>query len=219
VVRPPARRRADLDVGSFEPCCPRCGQTVSWAVVPEDAPLDPRSVYAASKVAQEHLCALWAHETGGSVVALRYHNVYGPRLPVDTPYAGVAAIFRSSLRRGEAPRVFEDGGQTRDFVHVRDVAAANIAAIDVDAEPGAFHPVNVCSGQPITIVEVATAIANAFGPTSPRPVITGDYRMGDVRHVVASPVLARGWLGFEARIASSVGLADVANEPEPPPSP
>ena len=98
--------------------------------VPEDAPLDPRSVYAATKLAQEHLCSAYARETGAPVTALRYHNVYGPRMPRDTPYAGVASIFRSSLAAGKAPRVFEDGGQRRDFVHVRDVARANVLALE-----------------------------------------------------------------------------------------
>ena len=99
------------------------------AAVPEDAPLDPRSVYAATKLAQEHLCAAFARETGVPVTALRYHNVYGPRMPRDTPYAGVASIFRSAYAAGRAPRVFEDGGQRRDFVHVRDVARANLLAL------------------------------------------------------------------------------------------
>ena len=97
--------------------------------MPEDAPLDPRSVYAATKLAQEHLCAAFARETGVPVTALRYHNVYGPRMPRDTPYAGVASIFRSAYAAGRAPRVFEDGGQRRDFVHVRDVARANVLAL------------------------------------------------------------------------------------------
>ena len=92
----------------------------------ENAPLDPRNAYASSKVAQEFYCSNWARVTGGSVAAMRYHNVYGPGMPRDTPYAGVAAIFTSALRRGEAPTVFEDGGQRRDFVHVRDVAAATV---------------------------------------------------------------------------------------------
>jgi dTDP-L-rhamnose 4-epimerase len=133
---------------------------VTWDLVPEDAPLDPRSVYAASRVAQEHLCGLWARESGGSVVALRYHNVYGPRLPLDTPYAGAAAIFRSSLRHGEVPRVFEAGGQARDFVHVTDVAAANVAALTVAAPAGSIQPVNACLGQPVTIAEGAGAEAD-----------------------------------------------------------
>jgi dTDP-L-rhamnose 4-epimerase len=212
VVRPPPRARPELEAGRFAPRCPQCGAPVTWDLVPEDAPLDPRSVYAASKVAQEHLCGLWARESGGSVVALRYHNVYGPRLPLDTPYAGVAALFRSSLRRGEAPQVYEDGGQTRDFVHVRDVAAANLAALAVGAEAGSAEAVNVCSGRPVTIAEVAGALADAFGPTAPRPEITGRFRLGDVRHVVASPARARSWLGFSARVPFTVGLAELAHE-------
>ena len=92
----------------------------------ESAPLDPRNAYASSKVAQEFYAANWARATGGAVAAMRYHNVYGPGMPRDTPYAGVAAIFTSALRRGEAPKVFEDGGQRRDFVHVRDVAGATV---------------------------------------------------------------------------------------------
>ena len=107
--------------------------------MPEDAPLDPRSSYAASKVAQEHYASAWARQAGGSVVALRYHNVYGPGMPRDTPYSGVAAMFRSAVERGESPRVFEDGGQMRDFVHVDDVARANVLALDAVAGRRARH--------------------------------------------------------------------------------
>jgi dTDP-L-rhamnose 4-epimerase len=96
----------------------------------EDTPLDPRNAYASSKVAQEFYATNWARLTGGSVAAMRYHNVYGPGMPRDTPYAGVAAIFTSALKRGEAPKVFEDGRQRRDFVHVRDVAAATVLACE-----------------------------------------------------------------------------------------
>jgi dTDP-L-rhamnose 4-epimerase len=212
VVRPSARRAADLAAGQWEPRCPDCATPLDWDLVAEDAPLDPRSVYAASKVAQEHLCALWARESGGSVVALRYHNVYGPRLPLDTPYAGVAAIFRSALRRGVAPQVYEDGGQTRDFVHVTDVADANLAAFAAAVDPGDAVAVNVCSGRPVTIGEVAGALADAFGPDAPRPVVTGRYRLGDVRHVVASPERARSLLGFTARVGFAAGLAELAAE-------
>ena len=127
-VEPLPRRRADLDAGIFEHRCPECGLDVAWLLVDEDTALRPRSLYAASKVAQEHYALAWSEATGGSVVALRYHNVYGPGMPRDTPYSGVAAIFRSALEKGGPPRVFEDGGQMRDFVYVDDVAAANLAA-------------------------------------------------------------------------------------------
>jgi dTDP-L-rhamnose 4-epimerase len=122
VVRPGPRRESDLANGRFDPLCSECGATLSPGLVPEDAPLEPRSTYAATKVAQEHLAAAWARQTGGAVWALRYHNVYGPRMPRDTPYAGMASLFRSALAGGQAPRVLEDGRQRRDFVHVTDVA-------------------------------------------------------------------------------------------------
>jgi dTDP-L-rhamnose 4-epimerase len=109
VVRPPPRAAHDLDAGRFEPPCPVCGAPLDAQAVPEDAAPDPRNVYAATKVAQEHLCAAFGRETGAAVTALRYHNVYGPRMPRDTPYAGVASIFRSALAAGGVPRVFEDG--------------------------------------------------------------------------------------------------------------
>ncbi|MGD0068931.1 MAG: NAD-dependent epimerase/dehydratase family protein, partial [Streptosporangiaceae bacterium] len=128
-VRPSPRHPADLAAARFEPRCPVCAEPLTTTTVGEETSLDPRNAYAASKVAQEHLSASWARLTGGAAVGLRYHNVYGPRMPRDTPYSGVAAIFRSCLENGVSPRVFEDGGQRRDFVHVRDVAHANLLAL------------------------------------------------------------------------------------------
>ncbi len=214
-VRPPARDRADLDQGRFEPRCPRCGADLGIAPVPETAPLDPRNAYAVSKVAQEQLAAVWADLTGGTALALRYHNVYGPRMPRDTPYAGVASIFRSALEAGKGPRVFEDGAQRRDFVHVTDVAAANMAALRA-GQPGRLKAYNVASGEPRTIGEMASALAGAFG--GPQPQVTGQYRLGDVRHVVASPELAERELGFRARTRFAAGMAQFARAPLREPS-
>ncbi|RZU53641.1 dTDP-L-rhamnose 4-epimerase [Krasilnikovia cinnamomea] len=208
-VRPAPRTIADLDTGRFEPGCPRCGSALEPGLVDEDAPLEPRSVYAATKVAQEHLTAAWSRQTGGAVVALRYHNVYGPGMPRDTPYSGVAAIFRSALAAGRAPRVFEDGGQRRDFVHVLDVAAANLAAVTATGARGGWHAYNIASGQPATIGEVAAGLARAAG--GPAPVVTGEFRLGDVRHVVASPARAEAVLGFRARVGPADGIAEFAH--------
>jgi dTDP-L-rhamnose 4-epimerase len=214
-VQPAPRHPADLAAGRFEPRCPQCAQPLGTATVTEDAPLDPRNAYAASKVAQEHLSASWARMTGGAAVGLRYHNVYGPRMPRDTPYSGVAAIFRSCLENGVPPRVFEDGGQRRDFVHVRDVARANLAALDaVDqaaggADPGGLRCYNVASGEPHTVGEMAAALAGEFGGGL-EPVVTGEYRLGDVRHVVASPAAARADLGFRAQVGFAEGMAEFA---------
>jgi dTDP-L-rhamnose 4-epimerase len=202
-----------LRSGDFDHACPRCGRTLGWALVEEDARLDPRGSYAASKVAQEHYAASWARQAGGRAVALRYHNVYGPRMPRDTPYSGVAAMFRSALERGKAPTVFEDGAQMRDFVHVADVARANLAALDaVVADPPDYAAYNVCSGTPVSILEVARAVA--AGSASPRePEVTGDFRTGDVRHVVASPARAAAGIGFTASITPDQGLGEFATAP------
>ncbi len=210
-VRPPARLLEDLAAGMFEPRCPGCGSALEPVATVESTPPDPRSVYAATKLHQEHLCAAFSREAAVPVTALRYHNVYGSRMPRDTPYSGVAAIFASALAAGQAPRVFEDGGQRRDFVHVRDVARANVVALtSADPVPGAF---NVCSGEPRTISEMAQALAGAVGGDAPAPRITGEFRLGDVRHVFASPGLAAAELGFRAQEDFGAGMAAFAAAP------
>jgi dTDP-L-rhamnose 4-epimerase len=217
---PPPRRAADLDAGRFEPRCDRCGKPLSPQLVPEDAPLGPRNVYAATKLAQENLAASWARTTGGQVVALRYHNVYGPGMPRDTPYAGVASFFRSALAAGRAPRVFEDGAQRRDFVHVRDVADATATALDtvtgtgIPGGPGTLRAYNVGSGTPRTVGELASALADAHG--GPSPVVTGEYRLGDVRHVTASSERIWRELRWRVAVPFAEGVADFAAAPARP---
>ncbi|MFE5033840.1 NAD-dependent epimerase/dehydratase family protein [Streptomyces sp. NPDC056683] len=208
VVRPGPRAVADLDAGRFEPNCPVCGEELTPGLVGEDAPVDPRNVYATTKLAQEHLAAAWARSTGGSAVSLRYHNVYGPRMPRDTPYAGVASFFRSALARGEAPRVYEDGRQRRDFVHVRDVAAANAAALEAGSAPGVLTAYNTGSGEPHTVGEMARALAEAHG--GPLPVVTGEYRLGDVRHITADSARLRAELGWKAEVGFAEGMREFA---------
>jgi dTDP-L-rhamnose 4-epimerase len=208
-VRPATRRAQDLDAGRFEPRCPHCGAQLAPEAIPENAPTDPRNVYAATKLHQEHLAFAFARDTGVPVTALRYHNVYGPRMPRDTPYAGVAAILASALSAGNGPRVFEDGGQMRDFVHVRDVARANLLALAApEPVPGAF---NVCSGTPRSVLDIARALRAAHGDDAPEVEVTGQYRLGDVRHVFASPALAAERLGFSAREDFAAGMAELAS--------
>ncbi|MGW6997196.1 NAD-dependent epimerase/dehydratase family protein, partial [Streptomyces virginiae] len=222
-VRPGPRAESDLRAGRFEPRCPACGADLAPGLVTEDAPTDPRNVYATTKLAQEHLASSWARATAGRVISLRYHNVYGPGMPRDTPYAGVAALFRSSLARGEAPRVFEDGGQRRDFVHVRDVAAANVVALEtLDASAGVIAPTaptgpagftayNVGSGDPRTVGDMAVALAAACG--GPAPVVTGEYRLGDVRHITADSARLRHELGWRPVVPFAAGGARQAPGP------
>jgi dTDP-L-rhamnose 4-epimerase len=211
---PPPRARQALDDGDFENHCPVCGGVLGWSLVDEDARLDPRSTYAASKVAQEHYASAWVRQAEASAVALRYHNVYGPGMPRDTPYSGVAAMFRSSLERGEAPRVYEDGGQMRDFVHVADVARANVAALEsvVASGLGRYDACNVASGEPVSILEVAQLVG-AGTASGIAPEVTGGYRLGDVRHIVASPARAAAELGFRASIRPADGLREFATAP------
>jgi dTDP-L-rhamnose 4-epimerase len=218
VVRPGPRAVADLAAGRFEPCCPGCAEPLRPGLVGEEAPPEPRNVYAVTKLAQEGLAASWARATGGVAAAMRYHNVYGPRMPRDTPYAGVAAIFRSALARGDAPKVFEDGGQLRDFVHVRDVAQANAAAARWarDEAEGTFRAFNVGSGTPRSVGELAAGLAGVLG--GPPPEVTGEYRLGDVRHIVASSDRLRAELGWSAAVSFDEGLAEFARVSQPEPA-
>ncbi|KQV07652.1 NAD-dependent epimerase/dehydratase family protein [Leifsonia sp. Root112D2] len=219
-VLAPPRAAADLHAGRFEPVSPRTRENLQPVLISEDALLDPRNVYAATKVGQEHLATVWARATGGRVAMLRYHNVYGPRMPRDTPYAGVASLFRSALDRGEAPRVFEDGAQRRDFVHVSDVASANLAAAAWTAQQpeGSARAFNIASGVVHTVGDLAHALAEALN--GPAPIITGEYRLGDVRHITASNQRACDELGWRAEVLFADGVQSLATAPsraaEPP---
>jgi dTDP-L-rhamnose 4-epimerase len=206
LVPAPPRAAADLAQGRFEPACPECGRPLAPEAVPESAAPDPRNAYAATKLHQEHLCSVLARESGATVISLRYHNIYGLRMPRDTPYAGVASIFRSAIAAGRAPLVFEDGGQLRDFVHVRDVALANRLALEAPSDLDG--PVNVASGTPRSVGEFAAELSAATG--GPPPQTTGDFRLGDVRHVFASTERARAELGFEPRVGFTEGVAEFA---------
>ena len=215
-VRPAPRVVADLGAGEFEPRCPQCDNFLEPTFVPEDAALDPRNVYAATKLHQEHLLSAFVREHPDvHPIALRYHNVYGGRMPSDTPYAGVASIFRSALEKGLAPKVFEDGGQRRNFVHVRDVARANVLALRADH--GVVGPFNIASQEPATLLEMAEALCAARAD-GVRPAVVGGYRLGDVRHVTASTERASQQLGFTAEIGLLDGMADfaVAEQRRPP---
>jgi len=210
-VRPGSRQPIDLDRGCFDPPCPKCGESLEPVDVTEDAVLDPRNAYAATKVHTEHLAFAYGREAGVAVAALRYHNVYGPRMPRDTPYAGVASIFRSALEGGNAPLVHEDGRQRRDFVHVTDVARANLLALlDRRDTTGAW---NVASGTPHTVGELAEVLSTAVRGGAPAPEVTGAWRPGDVRHIVASPERATDELGFTAKVGFETGMADFAGAP------
>jgi dTDP-L-rhamnose 4-epimerase len=208
-IAPPPRTPEDLSAGRFDPRCPACGDYLVPGLVPESAPFDPRNTYAATKVHGEQLAGSWARETNASVAALRFHNVYGRGLPVDTPYAGVAALFRSRLLRGEAPLVYEDGQQRRNFVHVDDVAEAVVAATMADLPLGGSTAMNIGTDEIHTVGRMAGLMSSAMG--GPPPVTTGQYRLGDVRHITADPAKAARVLGWSSRIRLEDGIADLVH--------
>ena len=206
LVRPGPRASAQLANRHFEPPCPVCGRQLEVALVDEEAPLDPRNAYATSKLAQEFYASNWARATGGTVALMRYHNVYGPGMPKDTPYAGVAAIFTSALRRGEAPKVFEDGNQRRDFIHVRDVAAATVAACESHSD--GVRAFNVGSGTPRTVGQMAQALSRAL--QGPEPEVTFGFRLGDVRHITADSTRLRETLSWTPMVSFDEGMTELA---------
>ena len=211
-ARPAPRTVEDLEAGRFDPF-DADGNLLEPELIDEDAALDPRNVYAITKLTQEQLATSWARNTGGRVAALRYHNVYGPGMPQNTPYAGVASLFRSAIERGEPARVFEDGRQRRDFVNVRDVAPATLAALDwtADAAPTSSRAFNIGSGDIHTIGEVAAELAALAGAAD--PIVTGEFRLGDVRHITASSARARAELDWMPAVTFEDGMREFATAP------
>ena len=212
IVRPgPARRRGPRRRAASSRRARSAGAPLAPEAVPEDAPLDPRNVYAATKLAQEHLCAAFARETGAPVTALRYHNVYGPRMPRDTPYAGVASIFRSALRgRPRAARVRGRRPAARLRPRARRRRAPTCSALRGRASRArSTSP----AARRAAWARWRAALARAVDPALP-PVVTGEWRAGDVRHVFASPERAarRARLPRRAR-TSTAGMREFATAP------
>jgi dTDP-L-rhamnose 4-epimerase len=166
------------------------------------------SVYALGKYNQERLCLMLGRAYAIPTVALRFFNVYGPRQALSNPYTGVLAIFASRLLNGRAPVVFEDGKQQRDFVSVHDVARACRLALEVPDAVGRIF--NIGSGQPYSVLEIATKVAKAVGHSEIEPQVSGKYRVGDIRHCFADVRLARRLLGYEPEVSLEQGLEELA---------
>jgi dTDP-L-rhamnose 4-epimerase len=209
-VKPAGRTAEDLAAGRFTPVCAACGAQLTASPVDEtDIPDPPRNMYAVTKLAQELLVDAWAVQTGACAVSLRYHNVYGPQMPYASAYSGVAATFRSAVAAGEAPCVYEDGAPTRDFVHVSDVVAANVVALRWSGT--GLRAFNVASGEPRSILDLASAVSSAGGGLP--PVVTGEYRVGDVRGIVASPGRIMHELGWRPAVDFATGVKEFALAP------
>ena len=201
------RRNTQLRSRDWEIRCPGCGGRAQPVPIDEEHPLRPASVYAITKRDTEELALVLGEAYGLEVVALRYLNTYGPRQALSNPYTGVAAIFAARLKAGRRPLIFEDGGQLRDLVHVADVARATALALEAPHAPG--HAINVATGQPTSVLQLAEAIRDALGAKLD-PQVTGRFRSGDVRHLIADTTRARELLGFEASRTLADGLPELA---------
>jgi len=203
----PARTPEQLRERRWEPLCPQCARALEPVPTTEDDALRPASVYGVTKRDQEELALLLGRAYSLETVALRYLNVYGPRQALGNPYTGVAAIFAARLLSGRRPRVFEDGGQVRDLVHVSDVVRASLSALDAPAAPG--QAINVATGRRLTIAELAGLLGAALG-AGLEPEISGEFRAGDIRHCFADVALAGELLGFRAQRTLDDGLPELA---------
>ncbi|HKV91418.1 MAG TPA: NAD-dependent epimerase/dehydratase family protein [Candidatus Angelobacter sp.] len=204
---PGPRPTVQLRVKQWEPMCPVCGSKLTPAPTDESKPLQCSSIYSLSKKDQEEMCLLFGRTYGLPVVALRYFNIYGTRQSLSNPYTGVAAIFASRLMNGRSPMIFEDGKQLRDFVSVKDVVRANMLAMERPQPDG--MALNIGSGQPISIYEVAAELARAMDTKIPAE-LTQKYRLGDVRHCFADITAANQFLGYEPQVRFTQGLTELA---------
>jgi dTDP-L-rhamnose 4-epimerase len=205
-VNPKVRPLAQMLDRRWELECPNCASVLSAAPTNEDKPLFPTSVYAITKQDQEQFCLVTGQAYGIPTVALRYFNVYGPRQALSNPYTGVCAIFSSRLLNDQPPMIFEDGEQTRDFVHVSDIVQANLLALETDRAD--YQAVNVGTGRPISIRDISRMLARGLGKEL-EPEIVGKYREGDIRHCVADISKARKLLGYEPRVTLEQGIPEL----------
>jgi len=205
-VNPQLRSVEQLLARAWDFSCPNCGAALSPIPTDEDKPLFPSSVYAISKQDQEQYCLNVGRAYSIPTVALRYFNVYGARQALSNPYTGVCAIFSGRLLNDQAPMIFEDGEQTRDFVHISDIVQANLLALESDAAN--FGTFNVGTGRAISIRDITRMLSKHLGKNI-EPEIVGKYREGDIRHCVADISRARAQLGYEPRVTLEQGIPEL----------
>ena len=204
-VYPSARTRADMCRGDFEPKCPFCGRATSILPTPEDAPFRPTSLYGLTKQVQEQMALMYAGTFGFNGFALRYQNVYGPGQSLKNPYTGILAIFSNQARANEPIYIFEDGRESRDFVHVEDVVEVTLRCIEAPAQAPAA--INVGTGKSVTVAEVVERIVAYFSSRS-MVSVSGAFREGDIRHNCASTDKLQAIHNFVPAIRFEDGLLD-----------
>ena len=202
VIYPGLRAEGALSSGQWEQTCPTCQQTLAVARTPESKPVSPETIYSITKYDQERMVLAKGREWGLPCVALRYFLTYGPRQSLRNPYTGICSIFSSQIANGKAPRIFEDGCQVRDFVHVQDVVTANLLVYrDARANSRVF---NVGTGQATSVVAMAQILGRLLRKEIP-PLLAGEFRLGEVRHLV-SDIAQIESLGFRPAVSLQEGL-------------
>ncbi|MCC5877678.1 MAG: SDR family NAD(P)-dependent oxidoreductase [Candidatus Sumerlaeia bacterium] len=200
------RNPSDMEAGRFGVFDPETGEELLPIPTPEEKPLHCTSIYALNKKDQEEYALLAGEVHGLSTVACRYFNVYGPRQSLSNPYTGVAAIFSSRIKNGNRPLIYEDGEQSRDFIQVRDLAAAKVFLLNNPKAGGRAY--NLCTGRPTTVRRIAEYLAELLGRPDLQPEITGGFRAGDIRHCIGDPSRLAA-LGWKASITLEDGLAEL----------
>jgi dTDP-L-rhamnose 4-epimerase len=203
---PEIRSIEQLEKKIWDPLCPKCKNPLKPLPTDEDKPLMPTSIYAMSKRHQEEMCLLIGKTYGLPVVALRYFNVYGSRQALSNPYTGVCAIFSSRILNNKPPYIFEDGEQKRDFIHVKDIAKANLLALEKNSAN--YSKINIGTGKPISIKELANLLIEIYG-INIKPYISYRYRKGDIRHCFADISRAKNLLEFVPSISIKEGLIEL----------
>lgn len=207
-VDPPARRHADLAAGRFEPRCPMCSAAVDPIATPETAPPSPVSVYGVTKLAQEQLVLGACRALGLQGAALRFQNVYGPGQSLRNPYVGILPLFAGAIASGEPLQLFEDGRQTRDFIHVDDVVGATCRALATP--PDEPLAINVGSGTAVNLLTLLRHVEQTMGRQA-NSRVTGEAREGDIRHNRADLQRARTLLDFAPSVSLRHGIAQFVN--------
>jgi dTDP-L-rhamnose 4-epimerase len=205
IVYPKPRLDEDMAIGDFEVKCPVCNNNVIMQPTDEESALHPTSVYGFTKQAQEQLCMIVGKSIKLPVVAFRFQNVYGPGQSLKNPYTGILSIFSTRIKNGNDINIFEDGCETRDFVYIDDVTDAIILGIENDNAD--FNVFNVGSGEKIDVLTVANTLKEKYG-ADVQINVSGNYRLGDIRHNLGDLSYIKEKLGYEPKVAFKQGISN-----------
>ncbi len=205
IFHPGIRTEEDVKRG-FEMRCPKCNSNAKPVPTPETTELYCNSIYSMTKRDQEEMALFIGKAYGIPCTILRYFNVFGPRQSLSNPYTGVSAIFTSRIKNNNAPTVYEDGLQTRDFVSVHDVVQANLLAMKTSASDNEIF--NIGTGKPTTVIELASTLIRLL-KANLKPELTEKFRKGDIRHCIASNAKANKKLGWQPKVSLEAGLREL----------